>query len=177
LETPLGTDSTSLTDGADDQLDGSIGEASATIVQTVSDLVTVMNRGGITELDLDYLDVRIRLRVGTPTVVAQPTMVAAAPVAAAPAAAPAPAPVVDEGRVVTAPMVGTYYAAPSPQDPPFVQVGDRIRTGQVVGIIEAMKIMNEIAADTDGLVTEVVATNGQPVEYGSVILRLAPVGS
>jgi acetyl-CoA carboxylase biotin carboxyl carrier protein len=77
------------------------------------------------------------------------------------------------GHVVTAPMIGTYYASPSPGDPPFVAVGDRIEVGQVMGIIEAMKIMNEITADRAGTVAEVFVTNAQPVEYGSPLVRLS----
>ena len=128
-----------------------------------------MSRGGITELDLDYLDVRIRLRGA-----AAPTGAVAPPVALAPSSVVPPALVAPSGKVVTAPMVGTFYAAPTPQDPPFVQVGDTVRTGQVIGIIEAMKIMNEIASDADGIVSEILVSNGQGVEYGSELLRLAP---
>jgi acetyl-CoA carboxylase biotin carboxyl carrier protein len=143
------------------------------IVRTVTDLVDVMSRGGITELDLDYLDVRVRLRAGQPTV-AVPTLAAAPAPVAAPAALPAST--AEQGHAVTAPMVGTFYSAPSPQDPPFVKVGDRVSAGQVIGIIEAMKIMNEIASDADGVVTQIVATNAQPVEYGSPLIRLSQGG-
>lgn len=136
----------------------------------------MMGRGGITELDLDYMDVRIRLRGASASVPAAPAA-PAAPVALAsnsvvPVTPPAPV-----GKAVTAPMVGTFYAAASPQDPPFVQIGDVVRVGQVIGIIEAMKIMNEIISDHEGVVSEVVATNGQPVEYGSELLRLAPAAA
>lgn len=141
---------------------------------TVSELVEVMSRGGITELDLDYLDVRIRLRGAA---AGQGSPVAAAP--AAPVALPqntvVPAPLPPAtGTFVTAPMVGTFYASPTPGDPPFVQVGDSVRVGQTIGIIEAMKIMNEIAAEVDGVIVEVLAANGQPVEYGTELLRLSP---
>jgi acetyl-CoA carboxylase biotin carboxyl carrier protein len=69
-------------------------------------------------------------------------------------------------------MIGTYYAAPSPGDAPFVQIGDEVEVGQAIGIIEAMKIMNEIIADRSGIVLEVLVENAQPVEYGSPLLRL-----
>jgi acetyl-CoA carboxylase biotin carboxyl carrier protein len=72
-------------------------------------------------------------------------------------------------------MIGTYYASPSPGARPFVDVGDEIKAGQVVGIIEAMKIMNEIVADQAGEVMGILATNGQPVEYGSPLILLALV--
>ena len=74
--------------------------------------------------------------------------------------------------MITAPMIGTFYSAPAPGDSPFVQVGDEIEVGQVIGIIEAMKIMNEIIADRSGIVVEVLAESAQAVEYGSPLVRL-----
>jgi len=76
------------------------------------------------------------------------------------------------GHVVTAPMIGTYYASPSPGEAPFVQIGDEVEVGQVIGIIEAMKIMNEIISDRSGVVAEVMVENAQAVEYGSPLIRL-----
>ena len=78
------------------------------------------------------------------------------------------------GSVITAPMVGTFYHSTSPSEPPLIQVGDRIEAGQVIGIIEAMKIMNEIASDRNGLVVEIIAPSGTAVEYGSPLVRVAP---
>jgi acetyl-CoA carboxylase biotin carboxyl carrier protein len=93
---------------------------------------------------------------------------AAAPVAAAPApaAAPAaaPAPAVD-GSEILSPMVGTFYAAPSPDSPPFVKVGDRVKKGQVIAILEAMKIMNELEAEFDCKILDIRVSDGQAVEY------------
>jgi acetyl-CoA carboxylase biotin carboxyl carrier protein len=88
-------------------------------------------------------------------------------------------PVVDvasktDGYVVTSPMVGTFYRSTSPADPPLVEVGDRIEAGQLIGIIEAMKIMNEITSDRGGTVLEVIAQNAEAVEYGSPIIRVGP---
>lgn len=80
------------------------------------------------------------------------------------------------GITVAAPMVGTYYAAPTPKDPPYVRVGDEVRPGDVLGIIEAMKIMNEIEAEVHGRVTRVLVENGQPVEYGQPLLVIEPIG-
>ena len=104
---------------------------------------------------------------------ATPAAVAAAPALAAvlASAAPAPAPAApvappEELHVVTSPIVGTFYAAPSPDTPPFVKVGDRVRKGQVLCIVEAMKLMNEIESDADGVVAAIYPKNGQPVEYG-----------
>ena len=85
---------------------------------------------------------------------------------------PAVEEIAETGHVVTAPMIGTFYASPSPGEPQFVSVGDSVETGQVIGIIEAMKIMNEIAADRSGTISEVFAANAQPVEYGSPLIRI-----
>jgi acetyl-CoA carboxylase biotin carboxyl carrier protein len=82
------------------------------------------------------------------------------------------APAAEVGHVVTAPMIGTFYSSPSPGEPAFVAVGDRVDVGQVIGIIEAMKIMNEITSDRAGTVSEVFVSNAQPVEYGSPLIRL-----
>ena len=86
----------------------------------------------------------------------------------APEAAPAPAPAAPQqtGTPLTSPMVGTFYRAPSPGADPFVKVGDTVKKGQVVCIIEAMKLLNEVEADMDGTVKEVCVENGQPVEFG-----------
>jgi acetyl-CoA carboxylase biotin carboxyl carrier protein len=75
---------------------------------------------------------------------------------------------------ILSPMVGTFYRAPAPDEPPFVEVGDRIRTGQTVCIIEAMKLMNEIEAEVSGEVIEVLVQNGEPVEYNQPLMRISP---
>ena len=82
----------------------------------------------------------------------------------------AAAPSAPKGKPITAPMVGTFYAAPSPDDAPFVKVGDNVATGQVVCIIEAMKLMNEIEAETSGKITEICVQNGESVEFGQVLM-------
>jgi acetyl-CoA carboxylase biotin carboxyl carrier protein len=78
----------------------------------------------------------------------------------------------ESGHLISAPMIGTFYASPSPGAPPFVQRGDQVFAGQTIGIIEAMKIMNEISADRAGMVLDVLVENGEPVEYGSPLIRL-----
>src|SRR5690242_6213234 len=94
----------------------------------------------------------------------------------APAAVEAPAAGADDGErtVVTSPMVGTFYRAPEPGADPYVSVGDEVEPGQVVGIVEAMKLMNPIAAEVPGTVVEVLVGNAQPVEFGQPLLALAP---
>ncbi len=76
------------------------------------------------------------------------------------------------GHTVTSPMVGTFYVSPAPGEAPFVRVGDRIAQGDTIGIVEAMKIMNEIAADRAGVVVDILATDGETVEYGSPLVRI-----
>jgi acetyl-CoA carboxylase biotin carboxyl carrier protein len=92
---------------------------------------------------------------------------AAAPAAGSPAAEAAPA---IEGHVVKSPMVGTFYRSPSPGAKPFVEIGDAVKAGQTVCIIEAMKLLNEIEADKDGIVRAILVENGQPVEYGEPLV-------
>jgi acetyl-CoA carboxylase biotin carboxyl carrier protein len=99
---------------------------------------------------------------------------AVAPAAAAPAAAPAES--ADSGLVeMTSPIVGTFYRQPSPSAPPFVEPGSKVRKGQVLCIIEAMKLMNEIEAEMDAEVVEILVASGQPVEFGEVLFRLRPM--
>jgi len=137
------------------------------VVDAVHSLIGVMGSGGIRELDLSFGDVSIRLRgQGQASGVAP---VAALPDFGAPSAVFEPQTV---DSLITAPMIGTFYSSPSPADPPFVGVGERIEAGQVVGIIEAMKIMNEIVADRAGIIAEVLVTNGEAVEYGSPLFRV-----
>jgi acetyl-CoA carboxylase biotin carboxyl carrier protein len=99
---------------------------------------------------------------------------AAPPLAAPAAAAPAPAPAVTDGHTVRSPIVGTFYASPSPDAEPFVRVGDRVRHGQVLCIVEAMKLMNEIESDVAGTVLSVLVKNAQPVEYGEALFNIKP---
>ena len=84
-------------------------------------------------------------------------------------------PTIPAGHTITAPMVGTFYSSPSPKDPPFVQEGDEVRVGDPIGIIEAMKMMNEIESDISGRVVRIMVKNGQPVEYGQALLVIEPL--
>jgi acetyl-CoA carboxylase biotin carboxyl carrier protein len=99
---------------------------------------------------------------------------AAAAAGEAPPVAPIPAAAKEELHVIKSPIVGTFYEAPGPDAPPFVKVGDSIQAGQVVCIVEAMKLMNEIEADMGGEIVGVLAENGQPVEYGQSLFALRP---
>ena len=107
---------------------------------------------------------------------ASSAFVPAAPAAAAPAAAPAPAAALEAseegGKVITSPLVGTFYSASSPEAEPFVKEGDTMKKGQVLGIIEAMKLMNEIESEFDGVVEAVLVSNEEVVEYGQPLFRI-----
>jgi len=137
-------------------------------LKTLIDLVSDSN---IAELEITEADGKVRIVKSSPvvTVAHAAPMVAAAPVlAAAPAAAPATAPAAPEltGHIVKSPMVGTFYRASSPGAKALADVGQQVKEGQAVCIIEAMKIMNEIESDHAGTITKVLVENGQAVEYG-----------
>ena len=138
------------------------------VARTVRALVDTMKANGLTKLEVEIGDVSIRLRAGaggeTKIVQSRAQDVLIVP-------SPAET-IVDTAHIVTAPMIGTFYTSASPGEPPFVRQGDRVEEGQTIGIIEAMKIMNEIASDRAGVVIEILASNAQPVEYGSPLLRL-----
>lgn len=136
-------------------------------------LIDLVSESGVAELEITEGEDRVRIvnrngaapvQVHQPVTVAQPMPV---PVPA-PEVAPAPASTAPQqtGTPLTSPMVGTFYRAPSPGADPFVKVGDTVKKGQVVCIIEAMKLLNEVEADMDGTVKEVCVENGQPVEFG-----------
>ncbi|MEX3557251.1 MAG: acetyl-CoA carboxylase biotin carboxyl carrier protein [Burkholderia sp.] len=136
-------------------------------------LIDLVSESGISELEVTEGEGKVRIVKNAPPVYVQsasgyaPQVGAAAPAAAAPvegaepAAAAAP-----QGHVVTSPMVGTFYRAPSPGADPFVQVGDTVKEGQTICIIEAMKLLNEIESDKAGVIKEILVENGQAVEYG-----------
>lgn len=141
-------------------------------LKTLIDLVSESN---ISELEITEADGKVRIVKADPAaaVAMQPVYAAApAPVAhapaqvAAPVAAAAPAAPVETGHIVKSPMVGTFYRASSPNAKPFADVGQQVKEGEAICIIEAMKIMNEIEADKTGTITKVMCENGQAVEFG-----------
>jgi acetyl-CoA carboxylase biotin carboxyl carrier protein len=145
-------------------------------IRKVKKLIELLEESGIAEIEIKEGEEAVRIsRMPTGPVVSHvapqylPAPVAAAPVAAAPAAvAAAPAAPVRGAKehVVTAPMVGTFYGSASPGAKPFVEIGTEVKEGQVLCIIEAMKMMNQIESDKAGKVTAIMATNGDPVEFG-----------
>jgi acetyl-CoA carboxylase biotin carboxyl carrier protein len=137
--------------------------------------ISMMHAGNMARMDLEFHDLRLSLRAhsdaATPAAVVQ--RVAGAPPVVVDSVSQTTA-VTSDQHVVTAPMIGTFYASPAPNEPVFINPGDHVEEGQTIGIIEAMKIMNEIAADRSGTVAEIIARNAQPVEFGSPLVILAP---
>ena len=144
-------------------------------VKKVRRLVEMMEQHDLAEIDLRQGDQRIRLRRGaevqlTPAMHYPP---AAGPAPTAPVAAgQTPAAADADLKVVTSPMVGTFYAAPNPESPAFVKVGDHVGPESVVCIIEAMKVFNEIQAELSGKVAAVLVETGQPVEFGQPLFKI-----
>jgi acetyl-CoA carboxylase biotin carboxyl carrier protein len=151
-------------------------------IDEIKELLALFNESGVGELEIERDGERIRIRKAgqaaeyqvSPVITAaaaQPQEIpapveSAAPVAAAPA---------DSGQVlVKSPIVGTYYDAPSPGAPPFIAIGDAVEQGQVLCIIESMKLMNEIEAETAGVIAAKLVENGRPVEYGEALFSIRP---
>lgn len=143
----------------------------------IKDLIKYMGESDLTEIAVEAEEVKITLKreCAQAPIVQQIAAPAPQVVQAAPAAAAAPAsspaePAEDPNlHYVTAPLVGTFYVSPAPDAPAFVQVGDRVKKGQVLCIVEAMKLMNEIESDVSGTIVEVICDNATPVEYGTKI--------
>jgi len=153
--------------------------------QQVRELLAAIAQTDVVELELKSDDFELKVRKSeTPGAFSglPAAALADAPLPVAPKAAPpsplaaAPPPPVDTSQWVeiTSPMVGTFYRAPAPDEAPFVDVGDRVRNGQVVCIIEAMKLMNEIESEVNGQIADILVANGEPVEYGQALMRVKP---
>ncbi len=159
----------------------------------VRELLRLIQESDITEIQLERGDAKLHIKRGVapqaPQYLVTPSLAATLPTGGAmPSAhahAPATAPVavaadvadvdaVPEGQAITSPMVGTFYASSSPKDAPYINEGDEVRPGDVVGIVEAMKIMNEIESEVSGRVLRVLVANGQPVEYGQPLIIVEP---
>lgn len=142
----------------------------------IEKLAKIIAENELTEISLEDGEQAITIRKDLPEVTVAPAAAVAAPVAAAPvvSAAPAASKALDEpahkGKAITSPMVGTFYSAPSPEAAPFVEVGKAVSQGDVVCIIEAMKLMNEIESEFSGTITEICVKDGQPVEYGQTLM-------
>ena len=141
----------------------------------LKDLLTLLGGSDIQEFILEGKDFHLKLRrypSEQPAAAAAPVTAPVAPAAARPSAPP---PGRSDLIEVRAPMVGTFYRAPAPEEPAFVKVGDRVQVGQSLCILEAMKLMNEIEAEAAGEVVEVLVENGTPVEFDQPLIRLKPL--
>ena len=162
-------------------------------LSAVRELLRLINESDITEILIERGDTRLHVKRGPTAPPPQP--IAMTPMVQAPLAAMAqlpsapvqpmfqPVPPLPDappaqmpaGHTVSAPMVGTFYSSPSPKDPAFVQEGDEVRAGDSIGIIEAMKMMNEIETEVAGRVARILVKNGQPVEYGQPLMVIEPI--
>ncbi len=152
-------------------------------IDKVRELVRLVEKSGVAELEVTHGELSVRIRKDVAPVAATPVPVAAAAAVVAPAPTTAPAPAVAAAlgagrpagwREVLSPIVGTFYRAPSPGSPPFVEVGARVAPGQTLCIIEAMKVMNEIEAEFGGVVREILAQEGAAVEAEALLFLIDP---
>jgi acetyl-CoA carboxylase biotin carboxyl carrier protein len=147
----------------------------------VQDIIKVLEKSGITHIEWTKGDEKVVLSRGVAA--GAPVYAAAAPIAAAIPAAAAPAPKAEAkaeakadkpGTIVNSPFVGTFYRAPAPDAAPFTDVGQKVKKGQTLCIVEAMKLMNEIECEVDGTVAEILVQNATPVEFGEPLFRIVP---
>ncbi|MEO7067241.1 MAG: acetyl-CoA carboxylase biotin carboxyl carrier protein [Rhodanobacter sp.] len=147
-------------------------------LRKIKKLIDLLEESNLAELEIKEGEEVVRLsRIPKATaavaVAAAPVAVAAPPVAVAPVAAVAVAPVVPEGNIVKAPMVGTFYSSATPGTPAFVSVGQQVKVGDVLGVIEAMKMFNQLEAEVAGTVKSILVENGQPVEFDEPMFVIA----
>jgi acetyl-CoA carboxylase biotin carboxyl carrier protein len=146
-------------------------------IKEIKDMINLMNENGLTELEIEKEGVRIRLKKGAQGIERAVEYVQPAHGAALQQdKAAAVAEKTEKRNVVEikAPMVGTFYRAPSPEAPPYANIGDTIDAGQVVCIIEAMKLMNEIKSDVKGKIVDIQVDNAEPVEFGQILFVVEP---
>ncbi|MCH7672820.1 MAG: acetyl-CoA carboxylase biotin carboxyl carrier protein [Proteobacteria bacterium] len=144
-------------------------------IRKVKKLIELLEASDITEIEIKEGEESIRIsRASNSTPFAhQVAAIAAAPVVPAAAEAEAPtAAAVSEGNIIQSPMVGTFYRAPAPSSPPYVEVGQHVKVGDVVCIVEAMKMMNQIEADYAGVVAAFLIEDGEPVEFDQALIRI-----
>ena len=147
-------------------------------IRKVRKLIELLEASNIAEIEIKEGEEAVRISRATniaPATIAAPVAVAApATQAAAPAAPAEPAPPpVESGNLVTSPMVGTFYRAPAPDSPSYVEVGQQVNEGDTIGIVEAMKMMNQIESEFSGVVEAILVEDGKPVEFGQPLVRIA----
>jgi acetyl-CoA carboxylase biotin carboxyl carrier protein len=146
-------------------------------VKEIKEMINLMNENGLLELEIEKDGLRIRLKKTSAALDLNAPVViegqAIAPAALRPVSEP-PAGLLPKGLEIKAPMVGTFYRAPSPESPPYVEVGQIVEPGQVICIIEAMKLMNEIKSEVKGKILDVLVENAEPVEFGQAMFLIEP---
>lgn len=145
----------------------------------IRELIELMKENQIAEIELEREGEKVRLvAVPEPPLAVAPSSAdlnASSSRASAPAELPAPeTPAEEAGSTIDSPIVGTFYRSPSPESPPYIDVGDEFDEDTVLCIVEAMKVMNEIKAETKGAILEILVENGQPVEFGQPLFRIQP---
>jgi len=184
-------DRTGAPEGPDAQVNGAVVAPGLIDVALIRDLIAAVDASGIDTLVISRSGTRIRISKSPPP--ARPGGLAAAlqaiagqaPTAVAPVSAEAAAPAEPAAPArtgpalfdVKSPMVGTFYRAPAPEAPPYVESGTHVSTGQTLAILEAMKLMNELPSEVDGIVREIHVENGSPVEYGQLLFRIERTSS
>lgn len=152
-------------------------------IKQIQDLIKFVHKSGVNEVSIEENDFKITIKTNQAPTVVTATIPAAAPLAAAPApvaAAPAPAPALavsesDNYITIKSPMIGTFYRSASPDKPAFVNVGDEIKAGQVLCVVEAMKLFNEIEAEISGRIVKVLVDNASPIEFDQPLFVVEPV--
>jgi acetyl-CoA carboxylase biotin carboxyl carrier protein len=145
-------------------------------------IVSIMQKSDLTELEIELKDLKLRMaRPGAGAVMqrevvvqSQPSAIGVPTQAAPTSATPSPSAKSDDSKSFPSPMVGTFYRRPSPEDPEFVKVGDKVKKGDVLCIIEAMKVMNEIQSDFSGEIVETLIEDGVSVEFGQPLFKIRP---
>ncbi len=147
-------------------------------IKEIKDMINLMNENGLTELEIEKEGVRIKLRKGSSGYEKDIQYVAQAPSQGAALGGPAAQAAAEAKKSTTvdvkSPMVGTFYRSPSPEAPAYVGIGDTINVGQVICIIEAMKLMNEIKSEVKGKIVDIQVDNAEPVEFGQVLFAVEP---
>jgi len=146
-------------------------------IKQIQDLIKFVHKSGVNEVSIEENDFKITIKTNQAPTVVTAAIPAAAPVAAAPAPVAA-APAVSESdnyMTIKSPMIGTFYRSASPDKPSFVNVGDEIKAGQVLCVVEAMKLFNEIEAEISGRIVKVLVDNASPIEYDQPLFLVEPV--
>lgn len=151
-------------------------------IKQIQDLIRFVSKSGVNEVAIEQKDFKITIKTNQAATIVNATIPAAAPIAAEAAPAQAPAapalpPVADTSHYITikSPMIGTFYRSASPEKPLFVNVGDEIKVGSVLCIIEAMKLFNEIESEVSGRVVKILSDNASPVEYDQPLFLIEPM--